>query len=158
MHRIFPPFVCGLGAIGLLILRVATGLAFVMHGWGKLQSPMGPFHWMDQMPDAPPGAIQALAVLAEFGGGRLNPWSPDAPRRIFDCRNHDRGSGQGSSSRRPSLCQHGRSVFGTGRGIPGADDYVSSGRAGNLVCRCATVWQEKSRRLANFDLRVGSKS
>jgi len=69
MHRIFPRFVCGLGAFGLLILRIVTGAAFAMHGWGKIQAPGGPFHWMDQFPDAPPGAIQALAVLAEFGGG-----------------------------------------------------------------------------------------
>jgi putative oxidoreductase len=67
MHRIFPPFVSGVGAFGLLVLRVVTGLAFVMHGWGKIQ--MGPFQWMDKMPDPPPGPIQALAVLAEFGGG-----------------------------------------------------------------------------------------
>ncbi len=69
MHRIFPPFVSGVGAFGLLVLRIVTGAAFIMHGWGKMQAPGGPFHWMDQFPDAPPGLIQALAVLAEFGGG-----------------------------------------------------------------------------------------
>ncbi len=66
MHRIFPPFVSGVGAFGLLVLRIVTGAAFVMHGWGKLQNP---FHWMDQMPDASPGVLQALAAVAEFSGG-----------------------------------------------------------------------------------------
>lgn len=65
MHRIFPPFVSGIGAYGLLVLRIVTGAAFVMHGWGKLQ--MGPFNWMG--PEGPPAPIQALAVFAEFGGG-----------------------------------------------------------------------------------------
>ena len=66
MRRVFPPFVSGIGSVGLLILRIVTGLAFVMHGWGKIQNP---FHWMDQMPDAPPGVLQGLAAAAEFGGG-----------------------------------------------------------------------------------------
>jgi putative oxidoreductase len=66
MHRIFPPFGLGVGALGLLVLRIVTGAAFIMHGWGKIQNP---FHWMDGMPDAPPGVLQGLAALAEFGGG-----------------------------------------------------------------------------------------
>jgi putative oxidoreductase len=49
----------------LLLLRVVAGLAFMMHGWGKIQNPFG---WMG--PDAfAPGLLQALAALAEFGGG-----------------------------------------------------------------------------------------
>jgi len=69
MHRVFPPFVSGISSFGLLVLRIVTGAAFIMHGWGKLQSPDGAFHWMDKMPEPPPGPIQALAVFAEFGGG-----------------------------------------------------------------------------------------
>ena len=50
---------------GLLLLRVVGGVAFMFHGWGKIQNPFG---WMG--PDAfAPGLFQALAALAEFGGG-----------------------------------------------------------------------------------------
>ncbi|MFL5812930.1 MAG: DoxX family protein [Bdellovibrionia bacterium] len=49
----------------LLIIRVITGLAFIQHGFGKIQNP---FHWMGA--DAPvPAIFQALAALSEFGGG-----------------------------------------------------------------------------------------
>ena len=49
----------------LLVMRVVAGLAFVYHGWPKIQNPFG---WMG--PDAfAPGALQALAALSEFGGG-----------------------------------------------------------------------------------------
>lgn len=49
----------------LLILRLIVGTAFVLHGWGKIQNPMG---WMG--PESPvPGIFQFLAALSEFGGG-----------------------------------------------------------------------------------------
>ena len=49
----------------MLLLRLIVGLAFVQHGWGKIQNPFG---WMP--PDAGvPGFFQFLAALAEFGGG-----------------------------------------------------------------------------------------
>jgi len=52
-------------SFGLLDLRLVVGLAFVFHGYGKIQAPM---HWMG--PDATmPGFLQALAALSEFGGG-----------------------------------------------------------------------------------------
>jgi len=51
--------------VALLLLRVAAGVAFMLHGWGKIQNPFG---WMG--PDAfAPGFFQALAAVAEFGGG-----------------------------------------------------------------------------------------
>ncbi len=54
-----------LGSVGLLLLRLVMGMAFVLHGWPKIQEPFG---WMG--PEAPvPGILQALAALAEFGGG-----------------------------------------------------------------------------------------
>jgi putative oxidoreductase len=68
MHYLFPPLVKGRGAVGLLLLRVVTGVAFMFHGWYKIQSSGGAFGWMGT--EAPvPGILQGLAVLAEFGGG-----------------------------------------------------------------------------------------
>ncbi|HWR54057.1 MAG TPA: DoxX family protein [Bryobacteraceae bacterium] len=51
--------------IALFLMRVAAGLAFMMHGWSKIQNPFG---WMGPEGFAP-GALQALAAIAEFGGG-----------------------------------------------------------------------------------------
>lgn len=52
-------------SLALLLLRVVVGLAFMLHGWGKIQSPMD---WMG--PEAPvPGVLQLLAAVSEFGGG-----------------------------------------------------------------------------------------
>ena len=58
----------GPGAVGVMFLRLFTGLVFVMHGWGKVQKP---FVWMNThaAPASVPGVLQALAALAEFGGG-----------------------------------------------------------------------------------------
>ncbi len=51
--------------LALLLLRAVVGLAFMLHGWGKVQHP---FSWMG--PDAfAPALFQGLATLAEFGGG-----------------------------------------------------------------------------------------
>ncbi len=62
---------CGGGAVGgkgglaILILRLVAGLAFIQHGWPKIQHA---FSWMG--PEATvPGFLQALAALSEFGGG-----------------------------------------------------------------------------------------
>ena len=53
------------GDVGLLLIRFVAGLAFMLHGWGKIQNPFG---WMG--PDAfVPGIFQALAAMSEFGGG-----------------------------------------------------------------------------------------
>ncbi len=51
--------------LALLLLRVVVGLAFMLHGWGKIQNPFG---WMGPEGFAP-GFLQALAALSEFGGG-----------------------------------------------------------------------------------------
>ncbi len=65
MNRFFGNKVDGAGAVGLLILRVVFGLGLMFRGWGKIQNPLG---WMGA--EAPvPGVLQALAAIAEFGGG-----------------------------------------------------------------------------------------
>ncbi len=49
----------------LLILRLIVGVAFVLHGSGKMANPFG---WMP--PTAPvPSILQFLAAFSEFGGG-----------------------------------------------------------------------------------------
>lgn len=49
----------------LLLMRVVVGIAFMIHGWGKIQNP---FAWAG--PESPiPGLFLGLAALAEFGGG-----------------------------------------------------------------------------------------
>jgi putative oxidoreductase len=64
-HLLFPPFLAGRAAVGLLVLRVVAGTAMALHGWPKIQQPMS---WMGA--DAGiPGFLQAMAALAEFGGG-----------------------------------------------------------------------------------------
>jgi putative oxidoreductase len=52
-------------SLALLLLRLVAGLAFMFHGYGKIQNP---FAWMG--PESKiPGIFQALAAVAEFGGG-----------------------------------------------------------------------------------------
>jgi putative oxidoreductase len=52
-------------SLALLILRIEMGVAFILHGWPKIQNA---FSWMPA--EAPvPGLLQALAAFAEFGGG-----------------------------------------------------------------------------------------
>ena len=68
LRSIFPEFVRGRGAVGLLLLRLAVGAAFVFHGWYKINKSGGLTGWMG--PDAPvPGFLQAAAALSEFAGG-----------------------------------------------------------------------------------------
>lgn len=53
--------------IALLLVRLVVGAAFLWHGAVKIQNPFG---WMGPTAFAP-GPVQALAALAEFGGGLL---------------------------------------------------------------------------------------
>ena len=50
-------------SLGLLAVRLVAGLAFMFHGWGKIQNPTG---WMGE---GTPKFLQFLAALSEFGGG-----------------------------------------------------------------------------------------
>ena len=64
-HMFYCDTVGGIGSVGLLLLRLVMGVAFMLHGWGKIQSPLS---WMG--PDAAvPAVLQASAALVEFGGG-----------------------------------------------------------------------------------------
>lgn len=64
LDRLLPKFVGGTGCVGLLAIRVAAGSAMVMHGLPKIQNPTGWMKGSDM-----PGALQAAAAVAEFGGG-----------------------------------------------------------------------------------------
>ncbi|MGA9525045.1 MAG: DoxX family protein [Myxococcaceae bacterium] len=60
------PTVSGARAnVALVALRVIAGIGIMLHGVPKIRNPFG---WMG--PDSGmPGVLQALAALAEFGGG-----------------------------------------------------------------------------------------
>ena len=56
-----------LASAALLVLRLIVGTAFVIHGWGKIQTPVS---W--NPPESPiviPAFFQFLATISEFGGG-----------------------------------------------------------------------------------------
>jgi putative oxidoreductase len=64
-HMIYCDTVGRIGSVGLLLLRLVMGAAFVLHGMSKIQNPFG---WMG--PEATmPAILQALAAISEFGGG-----------------------------------------------------------------------------------------
>ena len=52
-------------SLALLLLRLIVGVAFLYHGWGKIQNT---FAWMPAGSPIP-GFLQFLAALSEFGGG-----------------------------------------------------------------------------------------
>ena len=67
MRRLFPDLVAGWKGAALLLVRLVMGAAFILHGWPKIQNPFG---WMNAMGgEGVPSVLQALAALAEFGGG-----------------------------------------------------------------------------------------
>ena len=62
---LYGPFIGGRAAAGLFALRLAAGAALMFHGWAKIHNPTG---WMGPASTVP-GFMQALAAVAEFGGG-----------------------------------------------------------------------------------------
>jgi putative oxidoreductase len=50
-------------SLGLLVLRLVVGTAFILHGLPKIQNPM---HWMG---DKVSPVLQVASAIAEFGGG-----------------------------------------------------------------------------------------
>jgi putative oxidoreductase len=66
MRRLFYSDTCGpRESAGLLLLRLAVGIAFMFHGWDKIKAPTS---WMP--PEAGMhGALQAAAAVSEFCGG-----------------------------------------------------------------------------------------
>jgi putative oxidoreductase len=65
LRLLFPPFLAGRAAVGMFVLRLVAGTAMAFHGWPKIQNPTA---WMGPDSDVP-GILQALAAIAEFGGG-----------------------------------------------------------------------------------------
>jgi putative oxidoreductase len=63
MYRFYRQEWAGWQSLGLLVLRLVVGTAFILHGWPKIQNPM---HWMG---DKVSPILQLAAVIAEFGGG-----------------------------------------------------------------------------------------
>lgn len=54
-------------SIALLALRLIAGPAMIIHGWGKIQMPLG---WLPEGANINISPIfQLLAALSEFGGG-----------------------------------------------------------------------------------------
>ena len=64
-HLFYCDTVGRLGSVGLLLLRLVVGAAFLFHGWSKIHNPWG---WMGAG-SSMPGILQSLAALSEFGGG-----------------------------------------------------------------------------------------
>ena len=132
MHRLYPPFLGGTGAVGLLVLRLVAGTAMMFHGWPKIQHATS---WMP--PEAPvPGVLQALAALAEFGGGLC--WvlgAPHAAGLVPDPLHHGRGRGDGPHPGGSSVCgRHGRAVVRAGPGLSRDRTDAAPRRAGS-ACR-----------------------
>jgi hypothetical protein len=135
-HLFYCDTVGRLGSVGLLLLRLVMGAAFVLHGWPKIQNPFG---WMG--PEATmPGILIALAAVAEFGGGNgLDRWTSHPACFPGDHKHDGRGHRHGSrAERRPfrGNWQPGWTILGTGSRLSCLRNIVPAlGARTNLVGR-----------------------
>lgn len=65
MKILYPEIASPRISAGILLLRVIIGLAFMVHGWPKMQHPAS---WMGPGAFAPPW-LQAVVAVVEFFGG-----------------------------------------------------------------------------------------
>lgn len=65
-HCFYPYHHSTFQSMALLILRLIVGVAFFLHGSGKIQTP---FSWMPPEGMSIPPLFQLLAAISEFGGG-----------------------------------------------------------------------------------------
>jgi putative oxidoreductase len=135
-HILCPGYPAGRAGLGLLLLRAVTGVAFLFHGWPKIQNA---FAWMDR-PDAPsgvPGILQAAAAVSEFGGGAaliLGVLTPLAALGIAATMVTAIGMvhlAQGRPVRGPAGL--GRRLVGVSRGVPRRDGPPAADRAGSVL-------------------------
>lgn len=68
IKKYFQPAVqTNFASAALFLLRLIAGIAFIIHGWGKIQSPIG---WLPaNAPIHIPPFFQLLAAISEFAGG-----------------------------------------------------------------------------------------
>ena len=112
-HLFYCDTVGRVGSVGLLLLRLVMGAAFLFHGWPKINH--YPFDWMG--PRARLGA-RDFAGLGGAGpefGGRHGPdrRSADPAGLLGNCHEHDRGAGRGSTCRTgdPFVGKRGRAIY-----------------------------------------------
>lgn len=62
---LFSAWPSNFASLGLLVLRITFGAGLMLHGWPKIQNPVG---WMGPESWAP-GFVQALGAVTEVAGG-----------------------------------------------------------------------------------------
>jgi DoxX len=117
----------------LLVVRLAVGSAFILHGLPKIQNASG---WMNAMglDTTIPSWLQAVAAVTEVGGGGA------AGRRPIDtvsCSGvhvpDDRGTCSRARSSRRSVCSGGSIEYGVGGCVPCSGAIVVGYRSRVMV-------------------------